>query len=99
MQQPGSLVEHLHGRLRETGLEDVLDAADGGQLSDFTGLAVQDLAGEETPENLRDESGLVVGLSREDLLQVEQVLFSLYTPIINDNLMTYVSIFRPHREL
>lgn len=92
-------MEHLHGRFRETGFEDVLDAANSGQLSDFTGLAVQDFAGEETPKDLGDEGGLVVSLSREDLLQVEQVLFSLYTPIIVDIDKTYGGIFRSRREL
>jgi len=71
-------VQHLHWGFRETGLEDVLDAANGGQLSNLARFLVEDLTGEEAPEDLRNKGGLVVSLSGKDLFQVEQVLFSLY---------------------
>ena len=67
-------MEHTHGALSETGSHHVFDLADSRELGALTRLLELNLAGEETPEDLRYELVVRVGLSAQNLLQDEQVV-------------------------
>lgn len=79
MKQPRRLVEHAHWALGESLSDHLFDLTDSGELSAFTRLLKLDLAGEKTPENLRDELIVGVGLSAKDLLQDEKVVVGVYS--------------------
>ena len=70
-------MQHAHGALRESRSDHLLDLADRGELSALTRLLELDLAGEETPEDLRNELIVRVSLSAEDLLQHVEEMVSI----------------------
>ena len=74
VQEPAGLVKHAHGALSESCSNHVLNLADRGQLRALTRLLKLDLAGEQTPEDLRDELVVGVSLCAKDFLQDEQVV-------------------------
>ena len=55
VEEPGGLVEHAHWTFTEAALKHVLDLANGSELGALTRLAELNLAGKQSPEDLRDE--------------------------------------------
>lgn len=71
VEEPLSLVQHLHGQLAVSAAQDVLELSDRGQLGALATLLVLDLAGKESPEDLGDELRMLICRVYQDLLQVE----------------------------
>eukprot|EP00354_Favella_ehrenbergii_P003987 CAMPEP_0170459942 /NCGR_PEP_ID=MMETSP0123-20130129/6467_1 /TAXON_ID=182087 /ORGANISM="Favella ehrenbergii, Strain Fehren 1" /LENGTH=254 /DNA_ID=CAMNT_0010724705 /DNA_START=657 /DNA_END=1419 /DNA_ORIENTATION=- len=75
VEEPARVVQHAHGRLGKARPDHFLDLADRGQLSALTALLKLNLASEQTPEDLRDELVVCVGLCAQNFLQhVEEVV-------------------------
>ena len=71
-------MQHTHGTLSKSLSDHLLDLANSGELSWLARLLKLDLTGKKTPENLRDEFVVSVGLCAEDLLQDEEIMMSIY---------------------
>ena len=81
VQQPACLMEHAHGTLSEACADHVLNLTNGGQLSALTSLSKLNLAGEQAPEDLRDELVMSVRLGAENFFQDEKIVVRLYRRI------------------
>ena len=80
MEQPCLLVDILlviEPLLVQESLRYLLDSPEGGVLDDRPLLLIEDLAGQEPPEDLQDQLDMVRLLCDQDLLQVEQILLCL----------------------
>ena len=76
VEQVARLMKHTHWALSETRPDHVLNLADGREFGALTRLLELNVASEKTPEDLRDELVVRVGLRLKDLLQVVKLLMS-----------------------
>lgn len=77
VKEPAGLLEHSHGALSESTPNHVFELADSSEFSALSGLLELDLAGEQTPEDLRNKLVVGISLSSQNFLQDEEVMVSI----------------------